>query len=125
MLTHRDPKSLRELNPPWAAPSTPPPDPPPAPENANVLNVILSAGGDILIVFDRPVNVDAGSPPTTWTFDGVSLIAGGFSSGTAAEVVPGGGVSVGDTAVIGGGDPAARTPLGGYVNGITMGVSAG
>ena len=125
MLTHHDPKSLRELNPPWAAPSTPPPDPAPAPENANVLNVILSAGGDILIVFDRPVNVDTGNPPTTWTFNGIPLIAGGFSSGTAAEVVPGGVVGVGDTAVIGGDDPAARTPLGGYVNGLSTGVSAG
>ena len=89
------------------------------------MNIILTAGGDILMLFDIPVIVDAVNPPSTWTFGAIPLQSGGFSVGSAAEVVPNGSVLVGDTAVIGDSDPAARTVSGGYVNGISMGVSAG
>ena len=122
---HHNPAALKNLDGGWVTPVTPVPGPPPAPVNANVTQIILSAGGDILLFFDRAVNIDLGSPPTSWMFNGTSPIAGGFNAGNAAEVVPGGAVGVGDTAVIGDGDPGARTPEGGYVNGATMGVSAG
>lgn len=120
-----NPAALKNLDGTWVTPVTPVPGPPPAPVDANVTQIILSAGGDILLFFDRVVNIDLGSPPASWTFNGVSLNAGGFNGGTAVEVVPAGTVVVGDTAVIGGGDPAARTPEGGYVIGVTMGVSSG
>ena len=99
--------------------------PPPPPVDAGITAVFLSAGGDLLIMFDGPVIIDHGSPPSTWTFGGVGLMAGGVDFVAATEVVPNGVVNVGDTAVIGGGDPAARTPSGGFVIGGTFGVSAG
>ena len=107
-----------------AAP-TPPPPPPPPPVNANVTAVFLTAGGDLILMFDGPVLIDHGSPPTTWTFGGVGLSGGGSDYAAAAELVPAGTVYTGDSAVIGADDPAARTPEGGYVNGGTFGVSGG
>ena len=103
----------------------PAPTPLPPPVNANVIAVILTAGGDVLLMFDRPVNVDHANPPATWTFGASGLQAGGMDFTSATEVVPSGTVSVGDTATIGDSDPAARTPDGGYVNGISTGISAG
>ena len=103
----------------------PDPAPVPPPVNANVIAIILTAGGDVLLMFDRPVNVDHANPPATWTFGGSGLQAGGVDFTSATEVVPNGTVSVGDTATIGDSDPAARTPEGGYVNGMSGGVSAG
>ena len=99
--------------------------PPPTPVNANITAVFLTAGGDLVIMFDGPVSIDHGSPPTTWTFGGMGLVPGGVDFVAATEVVPNGTVNVGDTAVIADGDPAARTPSGGFVNGGTFGVSAG
>ena len=103
-------------------PVVPPPPPPPA--DATVLAVYLLENGDLLIEFDMPVIIDHDHPPATWTFGGATLAAGGSDSGSSSELVPLGAVYVGDTAVIGSGDPAARTPEGGYVYGATMGVSA-
>ena len=103
----------------------PDPAPVPPPVNANVIAIILTAGGDLLLMFDRPVNVDHANPPATWMFGTSGLQAGGMDFTSATEVVPSGVVSVGDTATIGDSDPAARTPDGGFVNGGSFGVSAG
>ncbi len=126
LLHTREHRPSATENPAWQVPPTPPPGPPPPPVDANVVGIILTAGGSLVILFDAVVVIDAGSPPTTWQFGGASaLLPGGSSIGTASVVVPDGTVYVGDTAIIGGGDPAARTPEGGYVNGIVTGVSAG
>ena len=127
-LSHHSKKevsALKTLDPGWEVPPTPLPDPPPPPTNANVTNIILTAGGGIILLFDQPVNVDLANPPLTWMFGSAGLQAGGFNFNNGAEVVPNGTVVVGDTAVIGDADPAARTPEGGFVSGTTMGVSAG
>src|SRR5437016_207263 len=95
------------------------PHPPFPPPNANVLRILLSFDGAILMLFDGPVAVDQASPPTTWAFHGnTSLQAGGgfnFTCGT--YLVLNGVVNPGDPVVLGPLDPAARTPGGGYVNG--------
>ena len=106
----------------------PPPEapaPPPPPTNANVLAVILAAGGTVVILFDFPVNIDQGAPPLSWTVGGNNFTPGGTGYFASASMLMANPPSVGDTVVIGGGDPAARTPEGGYVNGTTMGLSAG
>ena len=103
----------------------PDPAPVPPPINASVMAILLTAGGDLLLMFDRPVIVDHANPPATWTFGAGGLQAGGMDFTSATEVVPSGVVNIGDTATIGDGDPAARTPDGGYVSGVSMGVSAG
>ena len=108
-----------------AAAVPPPPPPPPPPVNASVTAVFLTAGGDLILMFDGPVIIDHGSPPATWTFGGVGLTAGGMDFASASELVPNGTVNVGDSAVLGDADPAARTPEGGFVNGGMFGVSAG
>ena len=114
--------ALKTLLPGWSDPLPGPPDPPPTPVNANVTNIFLTAGGAVMLLFDIPVIVDPSNPPTTWTFGSAGLQTGGYSAGTAVEVYPNGTVLVGDAAIIGDADPAARTPEGGYVNGISMGI---
>ena len=116
---------IRELDPTFHAPPTPVPDPPPPPPNANVTNIILTAGGGVILFFDLPVIIDLGNPPATWTFGAAGLQPGGVNFNCASEVIPNNTVLVGDTAVIGDADPAARTPDGGYVNGTSMGVASG
>ena len=123
---HHNPTALKNLNAAWN-PIDPAPSPPvpPAPVNANVTNVILTAGGGVLVLFDRQVNIDPANPPLTWTFSSAGLQAGGANFNWVVEVIPNGSVVVGDTMYIGDADPGARTPEGGFVNGTTLGVSAG
>ena len=120
---HHNPTALKNLNAAWN-PVDPVPTPP-VPVNANVTNVILTAGGGVLVLFDQQVNIDPANPPLTWTINGAGLQAGGANFNYAVEVNPGGSVAVGDPMVIGDSDPGARTPEGGFVNGTTIGVSAG
>ena len=91
----------------------------PAP-NANVVRVFLSYEGGILVLFDRAVEVDQANPPTTWSFNGSTSLQPGYGFnlplGAGAYLLLNGIVSPGNPVVIGADDPAARTPLGGYVN---------
>jgi hypothetical protein len=90
--------------------------------NVNVTRIFLTYEQGIVMLFDGPVTVDQASPPTTWSFHGITSIQPGsgfnFSNGTFfylnGVVVPG------QPVVIGADDPGARTPSGGYVNGGTF-----
>jgi hypothetical protein len=89
--------------------------------NVNLLRVIETIGGALLLMFDGAVTVDPASPPTTWSFNGqTSIQQGCINYGTSVYLILNGVVSPGDAVVIAADDPAARTPSGGYVNGGSM-----
>jgi hypothetical protein len=112
--TTRDTRALRNVAPTWQ------PSVVPAAVNANIIKVFLSWDGAVVALFDRPVVVDTDAPPTTWHFgSSFSLQPGGFNFTNGLYIIPNGAVNPGDAVVIGPDDPAARTPDGGYVNGLT------
>lgn len=89
--------------------------------NANLLRVIETYEGGLLLMFDRLVTVDPASPPTTWSFHGsTSIQPGCIKYGTSVYLIVNGIVNPGDAVIIAADDPAARTPSGGYVNGGSM-----
>ena len=62
------------------SPETPPP------LNVNVTRIFLTYEQGIVMLFDGPVAVDQASPPTTWSFHGITSIQPGsgfnFPQGT-------------------------------------------
>jgi hypothetical protein len=93
-----------------------------APVNVNVTRIFLTYEQGIVMLFDGPVAVDQATPPTTWSFHGITSIQPGsgfnFTNGTFFYL--NGAVVPGQSVVIGANDPGARTPSGGYVNGGTF-----
>ena len=87
--------------------------------NANITRIFLSFDSGVVMLFDRPVAIDPVSPPTTWSFHGVTWIqaGSGFDFPVGTFFYLNGPVNPGDPVVIGADDPGARTPDGGYVNG--------
>ena len=123
MHSNTEPKSPRELVPPWNVPATPP-TPPPVPANGNLQRVLLLNSGALLLMFDREVIVDPVNPPTTWSFHGVTSIqSGSLNFGTSSYIILDGVVNSGDPVHIAAGDPGARTADGGYVNSAVLVVS--
>jgi hypothetical protein len=75
-------------------------------------------------MFDGEVIVDPDHPPTTWSFNGITSIQpGSLNFGTSTYIILNGSVGSGDPVIFAADDPGARTPEGGYVNGVTMVVS--
>jgi hypothetical protein len=100
------------------------PAPPVRIGNANLIDVLLLASGALMLAFDGPVVVDADSPPTTWSFNGITSIQpGSVNFGPCTYIILNGSVGSGDPVVFGANDPGARTSGGGYVNAVTMAVS--
>ena len=95
---------------------------PPTPVNVNLLRVFETVDGALLLIFDGPVTVNTASPPTTWSFHGVSgMIQGGcVNYGTSTSIILNTTVNPGDAVVIAADDPGARTPSGGYVNAASL-----
>ena len=94
------------------------------PSNANLMKVLLLASGALLLEFDGPVIVDSSSPPTTWSFHGITSIqTGAVNFGQSVYLIVDGVINSGDPVVFAGGDPGARTPEGGYVNAVSTVVS--
>jgi hypothetical protein len=87
--------------------------------NANVLRVLLTHEAGVMLLFDKKVEVDQASPPTTWSFNGNTSIqpGSGFNFDNGTYFLLNGFVAPGQSVVIGANDPAARTADGGYVNG--------
>lgn len=76
-------------------------------------------------LFDTAVVVDAASPPTTWTFGGMTSITIGTQNfGNAVYLALNGPVSHEDPVILGADDPGARTQDGGYVAAASMFVSS-
>ena len=92
------------------------------PMNASVSRIFLTWDGGIVMMFDGPVTVDQSSPPTTWSFHGITSIqpGSGFNFPQGTYFLLNGVVVPGQSVVIGANDPGARTPTGGYVNGGTF-----
>ena len=91
------------------------PAPPPL---ANVTSVVRGVS-QATVNFDSPVQAIPGSPPMTWTFGATPRTVLGIVSATPTQLVfaLSGTITVGDPYVIQAGDPAVRTPAGGYVAG--------
>jgi hypothetical protein len=90
--------------------------------NVNVTRIFLTYEQGIVMLFDGPVTVDQSSPPTTWSFHGITSIqpGSGFNFTNGTYFLLNGVVVPGQSVVIAADDPAARTPSGGYVNGGTF-----
>ena len=94
------------------------------PSNANLQRVLLLGSGALLLMFDGPVTVDAASPPTTWSINGITSIQPGcLNFGSSTYIILNGFANAGDPVVFAANDPAARTTEGGYVNAATTVVS--
>ena len=95
-------------------------------ENANLQRVLLLSSGALLLMFDGPVTVNALAPPTTWSFNGITAIVPGaaLDFGTSTYIIVDAPINSGDPVIFAANDPGARTPDGGYVNAVTMAVSA-
>ena len=93
--------------------------------NVNLLDVLLLNSGGLVLVFDGPVTINVGSPPTTWSFNGGTSIQEGWTVnfGQSSYILLNSPAGSGDPVIIAAGDPGARTPSGGYVNGAVMVVS--
>ena len=99
--------------------------PKPPAVNANLLDVLLLNSGGLVLVFDGPVTINVASPPTTWSFNGGTSIQEGWTVnfGQSSYILLNSPAGSGDPVIIAAGDPGARTPSGGYVNGAVMVVS--
>jgi hypothetical protein len=96
----------------------------PTAANANLERVLLLASGALLLMFDGEVDVDVDHPPTTWSFNGITSIQpGSLHFGASTYIILNGSAGSGDPVVIAADDPGARTPDGGYVNGVVTVVS--
>ena len=86
------------------------------PPNANVVSALHGTSA-VTVTFDSPVQISAGNLPTLWTFGATPRAITGITSATNTVYVFAldGTVAAADPYVIGAGDPAARTPTGGYV----------
>jgi hypothetical protein len=107
-------RGRRERPPQWRAPALP--------KNVNVTRIFLTYEQGIVMLFDGVVSVDQASPPTTWSFHGITSIqpGSGFNFPQGTYFLLNGVVVPGQSVVIGANDPGARTPSGGYVNGGTF-----
>lgn len=83
---------------------------------------VVAGAGQITVTFNTPVQIDPDNLPSTWTFGTTPrhITAVNNATPTVINFEVSGTIAAAGPYIIGGYDPAARTPTGGYV-----GASAG
>lgn len=90
---------------------------PPLTPMATVVSVVASGASQVTVTFNSVVQLDPGNLPQSWKFGtGAHLATNAETANGIVWILPvAGTVAAAQVYTMPGSDPAARTPLGGYV----------